>query len=95
MIASVSLARKSEPTRSWRARCRRWSASRAATAIGTPSGEWISVDARVAHLRNDRPVADSVLVERIRRAAPFQSARPTSPEFTMGSHTYNRCAAQP
>lgn len=39
---------------------------------------------------NDRPVTDSVLVERIRRAGAIPIGKTNISEFTMGSHTYNR-----
>ena len=40
--------------------------------------------------RNDRPTADSVLVERLRRAGVLTIGKTNTPEFGMGSHTYNR-----
>ena len=40
-------------------------------------------------LRNNRPVADSVLVERIRRAGALPIGKTNVPEFGLGSHTYN------
>jgi amidase len=39
--------------------------------------------------RNDRPTADSVLVERIRQAGALTIGKTNTPEFGMGSHTYN------
>ena len=40
-------------------------------------------------LRNNRPLADSVLVERIRRAGALPIGKTNVPEFGLGSHTYN------
>jgi len=40
--------------------------------------------------RNERPAADSVLVERLRRAGVVPIGKTNVPEFGMGSHTYNR-----
>jgi amidase len=40
--------------------------------------------------RKDRATADSVLVERLRRAGVLAIGKTNSPEFGMGSHTYNR-----
>ena len=40
-------------------------------------------------LRENRPVADSVLVERIRRAGAIPIGKTNVPEFGLGSHTYN------
>jgi amidase len=40
--------------------------------------------------RNDRPAADSLLVERLRRADVVPIGKTNVPEFGMGSHTYNR-----
>src|ERR1017187_4457631 len=40
--------------------------------------------------RNDRPTADSVLVERLRQAGVVPIGKTNTPEFGMGSHTYNR-----
>jgi amidase len=40
--------------------------------------------------RNDKPSADSVLVERLRRAGVLAIGKTNTPEFGMGSHTYNR-----
>jgi amidase len=39
---------------------------------------------------NDMPVADSVLVERLRTAGAIPIGKTNVPEFGMGSHTYNR-----
>jgi len=40
--------------------------------------------------RNDMPKADSVIVERLRRAGSLIIGKTNMPEFGMGSHTYNR-----
>ena len=40
--------------------------------------------------RNTMPGADSIVVERIRRAGAIPIAKTNVPEFAMGSHTYNR-----
>ncbi len=40
-------------------------------------------------LRDNRPLADSVLVERIRRAGAVPIGKTNVPEFGLGSHTYN------
>ena len=40
--------------------------------------------------RNTMAVADSILVERIRRAGAIPIGKTNVPEFAMGSHTYNR-----
>jgi Asp-tRNA(Asn)/Glu-tRNA(Gln) amidotransferase A subunit family amidase len=40
--------------------------------------------------RNDRPTADSVLVERLRQAGVVPIGKTNTPGFGMGSHTYNR-----
>jgi amidase len=40
--------------------------------------------------RDDRPAADSILVERLRRAGVLAIGKTNTPEFGMGSHTYNR-----
>ncbi|HKE87383.1 MAG TPA: amidase [Vicinamibacterales bacterium] len=40
--------------------------------------------------KNDRPQADSVLVERLRAAGVIPIGKTNVPEFGMGSHTYNR-----
>lgn len=40
--------------------------------------------------KDHRPAADSVLVERIRRAGAIPIGKTNISEFTMGSHTYNR-----
>jgi amidase len=39
--------------------------------------------------RNDRPTADSVLVERLRNAGVVPIGKTNTPEFGMGSHSYN------
>jgi amidase len=39
--------------------------------------------------KNDVPVADSVLVERVRHAGAIAIGKTNVPEFGMGSHTYN------
>lgn len=39
--------------------------------------------------RNDRPTSDSVLVERLRQAGVIPIGKTNTPEFGMGSHTYN------
>jgi len=39
--------------------------------------------------RNDQPAADSVLVERLRRAGVVPIGKTNTPEFGMGSQTYN------
>ena len=39
---------------------------------------------------NDMPAADSVLVERLRRAGAIPIGKTNVPEFGMGSHSYNR-----
>ena len=39
--------------------------------------------------REDRPAADSVLVERLRQAGAIAIGKTNVPEFGMGSHTYN------
>jgi amidase len=40
--------------------------------------------------KDDHPVADSVLVERLRTAGVIPIGKTNVPEFGMGSHTYNR-----
>src|SRR5262245_24560902 len=40
--------------------------------------------------KDDYPAADSVLVERLRRAGVIPIGKTNVPEFGMGSHTYNR-----
>ena len=40
--------------------------------------------------KEDRPVEDSVLVERLRRAGAIPIGKTNVPEFGMGSHTYNK-----
>jgi amidase len=40
--------------------------------------------------KDDHPVADSVLVERLRAAGVIPIGKTNVPEFGMGSHTYNR-----
>jgi amidase len=40
--------------------------------------------------KNDRPQADSVLVERLRAAGVIPIGKTNVPEFGMGSHTFNR-----
>jgi len=40
--------------------------------------------------RDERPTADTVLVERLRRAGVVPIGMTNVPEFGMGSHTYNR-----
>jgi amidase len=40
-------------------------------------------------LRDHRPLADAVLVERIRRAGALAVGKTNVPEFGLGSHTYN------
>ncbi|WP_414664790.1 amidase [Horticoccus sp. 23ND18S-11] len=40
--------------------------------------------------RHDQPTADSVNVERLRRAGALFIGKTNVPEFAMGSHTYNR-----
>jgi amidase len=40
--------------------------------------------------KNDRPATDSVLVERLRKAGVLAIGKTNTPEFGMGSHTYNR-----
>jgi amidase len=40
--------------------------------------------------RDARPAADSILVERVRRAGAIPIGKTNVPEFAMGSHTYNR-----
>jgi amidase len=40
--------------------------------------------------RNDMPGADSVIVERLRRAGVLIIGKTNVPEFAMGSHTYNK-----
>ncbi len=40
--------------------------------------------------RDDRPAFDSVLVERLRQAGVVPIGKTNTPEFGMGSHTYNR-----
>jgi amidase len=42
-----------------------------------------------AIFRHDRPAFDSVLVERLRRAGVLPIAKTNTPEFGMGSQTYN------
>jgi amidase len=39
--------------------------------------------------RHDMPAADSIVVERIRRAGAIPIGKTNVPEFAMGSHTYN------
>src|SRR5215510_9500254 len=40
--------------------------------------------------KDDYPAADSVLVERLRRAGVIPIGKTNVPEFGMGSHTYNK-----
>jgi amidase len=40
--------------------------------------------------RNDMPAADSVVVERLRKAGALIIGKTNIPEFAMGSHTYNK-----
>ncbi|MEQ1757218.1 MAG: amidase [Vicinamibacterales bacterium] len=40
--------------------------------------------------RNDMPAEDSVLVERLRQAGVIPIGKTNTPEFGMGSHTYNK-----
>jgi amidase len=40
--------------------------------------------------RNDMPQADSVIVERLRKAGAVPIGKTNVPEFAMGSHTYNK-----
>src|SRR5437762_1084209 len=40
-------------------------------------------------LREFRPIEDTVLVERLRRAGALPIGKTNVPEFGMGSHTYN------
>jgi amidase len=40
--------------------------------------------------KDDRPVEDTVLVERLRRAGAIPIGKTNVPEFGMGSHTYNK-----
>jgi len=40
--------------------------------------------------RDDRPLEDSVLVERLRHAGAIPIGKTNVPEFGMGSHTYNK-----
>jgi amidase len=40
--------------------------------------------------KDDRPLEDSVLVERLRRAGAIPIGKTNVPEFGMGSHTYNK-----
>jgi len=40
--------------------------------------------------KDDRPAADTVMVERLRRAGAIPIGKTNVPEFGMGSHTYNR-----
>jgi amidase len=40
--------------------------------------------------RNDMPAADSVIVERLRKAGALIIGKTNVPEFAMGSHTYNQ-----
>ena len=40
--------------------------------------------------RNDMPAADSVIVERLRKAGALIIGKTNMPEFGMGSHTYNK-----
>jgi amidase len=40
--------------------------------------------------RNEMPVADSVIVERLRKAGALIIGKTNVPEFAMGSHTYNK-----
>lgn len=40
--------------------------------------------------RDDWPMADSIVVERLRRAGAIAIGKTNVPEFAMGSHTYNR-----
>ena len=41
-------------------------------------------------LRDFRPAADGIMVERMRRAGAIFVGRTNTPEFGLGSHTYNR-----
>jgi len=43
-----------------------------------------------APLRDFRPAADGIMVERMRRAGAVFVGRTNTPEFGLGSHTYNR-----
>lgn len=52
-------------------------------AVGFPNTRGSTI------FRDDRPTADSVLVERIRAAGALGIAKTNVPEFGMGSHTYN------
>jgi amidase len=52
-------------------------------AIGFPWTRGSSI------FRNDRPTSDSVLVERLRQAGVVPIGKTNTPEFGMGSHTYN------
>ncbi len=40
--------------------------------------------------KDDMPSEDSVLVERLRRAGAIPIGKTNTPEFGMGSHTYNK-----
>jgi amidase len=40
--------------------------------------------------RDDRPAADSIIVERLKRAGAIPIGKTNVPEFGMGSHTYNK-----
>jgi amidase len=53
-------------------------------AVGFPFTEGSPI------FRNRMPDADSVLVERLRRAGAIPIGKTNVPEFGMGSHTYNR-----
>jgi amidase len=52
-------------------------------AVGFPCSQGSPI------FRDDRPAADSVLVERLRRAGAIPIGKTNVPEFGMGSHTYN------
>jgi amidase len=53
-------------------------------AVGFPCTRGSSI------FKDDHPVADSVLVERLRTAGVIPIGKTNVPEFGMGSHTYNR-----
>ncbi len=53
-------------------------------AVGFPFTRGSSV------FRNDMPAADSVIVERLRKAGALIIGKTNVPEFAMGSHTYNK-----
>ena len=52
-------------------------------AVGFPCTRGSSI------FKDDHPVADSVLVERLRKAGVIPIGKTNVPEFGMGSHTYN------